>query len=102
MIRDTMKFEHDCESCSFIRHIGGMDIYLCKGPDPSIIALFSSKGSDYTSMSLEVFKRQIKTNVNVEGTLQDGTKWNMNFGDYLMSDKVINYHKAWLIGLAML
>jgi len=97
-----MLFEHNCDVCTFLSTIGGMDVHVCKGADPSIIARFSSEGSDYASMPLEMYKRQIKQNCTIGGTNDDGTTWTMKFQDYLMSDKVINYHKAWLIGLAML
>ena len=91
------QFEHDCTACKFIATINEMDIYLCPGNgDPSIIARFSSDGPDYASNRVSDFKRSIS-----ENNLISGDGWQMPFRDYLMSDKAIDYHKAWLIALTM-
>ena len=91
------QFQHDCTACKFIATINEMDVYICKsGIGQSIIARFSSDGPDYASTDLAIFKRSIAENNQI-----GGEGWQMPFRDYLMSDKVIDYHKAWLIALAM-
>ncbi len=99
-----MKYEHDCSHCTFIGTFADMDVHICKGEtefQTSIIARFSSDGPDYASSPVSIFKDQIKNNKRICGNNEDGTAWDMTFHDYLMSDKIIPYHKAWLIALAM-
>jgi hypothetical protein len=48
------KFEHDCDSCKFLDHYMGCDLYLCDGrkgraPYRSLIARHSDEPSDYSS-----------------------------------------------------
>lgn len=41
------KFEHDCESCKFLGHFYGHDVYTCEN---SVIARYSNEPSEYSSM----------------------------------------------------
>ena len=89
------QFTHDCNACKFITTVGDIDVYTCGG---TIIARFSSEGSDYASMRLDMFTGMIKTNSNV-GTLDDKI---VKFRDYLASKECVNYYKAWLIALPLI
>lgn len=51
-------FDHDCEQCTFLgwidegpdnSHRGGCDLYYCGKGHPTVIARYSSDGSDYVS-----------------------------------------------------
>jgi hypothetical protein len=93
------QFTHDCDNCKFVGIINGMDVFTCGN---SILARYGNDGPDYASISIVMFKAMIKNNGSIEGTNDDGTRWQMPFQDYLASDKVIDYHKTWLIALALL
>lgn len=88
-------FQHDCSKCRFIDHLCGHDVYVCETcvAGPSIIARY---GVDerYASTPIKHFQRQIKEN----GLIAIGDK-NMPFQDYLFSEHVSSYHKAWMLGL---
>lgn len=45
------RFEHDCESCTFLAHVSGHDLYYCPQMEkmPTIIARYGSDGPDYMS-----------------------------------------------------
>lgn len=91
------KFKHDCEGCTFHGHMFGYDIYTCTS---SIIARWGDEGSQYASTDISLFLGAIKRNDRIGGHNDDGSRWTMDYRDYLFSDKVIDYHKAWLLVLA--
>lgn len=44
------RFRHDCTCCTFLGQDTEADLYFCTtGFSPTVIARFSSKGSDYVS-----------------------------------------------------
>ena len=93
------KHTHDCERCTFLGHFCDHDVYICQdsgGIGPSIIARFGDDGPEYASTPLRIFQRQINENSRI-----GGNDWSMPFRDYLFSDKVIPYHKAWMLALAV-
>ena len=49
--RMNRRFDHDCESCTFLGQWKEYDLYFCTqgGSMPTVIARFSSEGQDYTS-----------------------------------------------------
>lgn len=89
------QFTHDCSACKFITTVGKMDVYTCRD---SIIARFSSEGSDYASTPMEIFTDAIKNNSGIR--LVNGSV--MKFRDYLASEHVLDYHKAWLVALPLI
>ena len=91
------KFKHDCETCKFIGHFEGFDVYICPSRSPSIIARNGDEGSEYASTQLDMFQRSITENHNVG--MPDGSM--MKFQDYILSDHG-SYHRAWLLALATL
>jgi hypothetical protein len=43
-------FQHDCSGCIFLGHYQGHDLYFCpQNGLPTVIARYSSEGSDYKS-----------------------------------------------------
>lgn len=47
-----MKYKHDCEKCEPLGEFGNIDLYFCNqaaGLGPTVIARYSSEGSDYQS-----------------------------------------------------
>lgn len=46
-ITDKQKFEHDCESCIFLGHMQGSDLYA--HPNRTVVARYSNDGPDYIS-----------------------------------------------------
>jgi hypothetical protein len=76
-----------------------MDIYICPSRS-TLIARFSGDGQDYSSTDLAHFQTMIREN-SLIGSSVSGDEWEMPFREYLMSDKAIPYHKAWLIALQM-
>lgn len=92
------QFTHDCSACKFITTVGKIDVYVCGTSISSIIARFSNEGSDYASMPIEIFTDMIKNNSGIR--LHDGKI--MQFRDYLASEHVVSYHKAWLIALPLI
>jgi hypothetical protein len=50
------KFRHDCQTCRFLGHEIGCDMYFCKQHGmPTVVVRFSDEGPDYTS-GLELAK----------------------------------------------
>lgn len=93
---------HDCTRCRFVTSVGKIDVYTCGNPATpgacSLIARFSDGPSDNASTCLKFFTDSIKNNERIE--LMNGKV--MSFRDYLASEHVINYHKAWLIALPLI
>lgn len=90
-------FKHDCDACKFIDHINGFDVYVCHRVlrnDSTIIARYGNEGHEYFSNDISLFRNQIIKNEYIGGKNDDGSDWMMKFRDYLVSDKVIDYHKA--------
>jgi len=53
------RFQHDCDACTFMGQHGIFDVYLCLsggGISRSIIARRSSRGDDYASCAVDVFR----------------------------------------------
>jgi len=45
---DTPRYSHDCSDCVFLGQFNKYDLYFCPR-EPTIIARYSSEGSEYTS-----------------------------------------------------
>jgi hypothetical protein len=93
-------FTHDCDKCTFLGHYFDHDVYVCKTEISrgSIIARFGNEGSEYASCPLDLFI----------GGLTDGHRigdcpqtWSMSYLEYLFSDKVCTYIKAWVLALTI-
>jgi hypothetical protein len=93
------KFQHDCGNCTFIDHIGEMDIYVCKSVFDTLIARCSSKPNDFISCDIRHFRGMIEKNCYISGTDDGG--WQMPFREYLLSKYVTKFHLAWMIALQM-
>ncbi len=58
------RFEHDCSTCVFLGRHRRADLYVCPYPEhmaESVIARYSSEGSDYASSPASIVMRRIFT-----------------------------------------
>jgi hypothetical protein len=46
---DKPCYDHDCTTCVFLGHYGAADLYVHPSGHKTVIARYSSKGSDYAS-----------------------------------------------------
>ena len=54
-------YEHDCKSCKFLGNADNADLYCCtSGGQKTVIARFSSEGSDYQSLDCFLGDNTIK------------------------------------------
>lgn len=51
---DKPRFVHDCESCDFVGHFAGHDLYLCPLQGGTRVARYGNEGSEYTSVSAQM------------------------------------------------
>jgi GNAT superfamily N-acetyltransferase len=61
---DTPRYTHDCTSCVFLGRHRRADLYVCPRPEhmsESVIARYSSEGSDYNSSPASLVMRRIFT-----------------------------------------
>lgn len=90
------KFEpQQCQSCSFYGHWAGHDVWVCQGGDPSLIARFGNRPSDYASCPIGHFKDLIRDNSRI-GLLNGKS---LPFCEYLASEHCSPYHRAWQVVL---
>jgi hypothetical protein len=92
-------FEHDCTNCTFLGHYFDHDVYICKGATrSSIIGRYGNEGSQYASSPLESFIGGLTDGHRI-GSPSEG--WSMPYLEYLFSDKVCPYIKAWVLALTL-
>lgn len=101
------KFVHDCESCDFLGHFFGHDVYLhaYTSREPSIIARFGSDGPEYYSMPISLFSRQLMENQPIVYTGYEDNRLvetRMPFQEYLFGPKGAAFHRAMLMGVVHL
>ena len=90
------KYKHDCESCRFLGTFFEFDVYLCH---QSIIARYGDDGPEYASSMISILLDQF-TNPNYRMGLSDSKSMAMQ--EWLFSNDVCGYYKAWLLALATL
>ena len=105
-------YQHDrpwtlsgCDGDWYIGHYYGCDVYVTQDVegcelDRSIICRYGNDGCEYGSQSVELLRQSIVANGNI-GDCNPSTSF-MSFQDYLFSDKATNFHKAAMIGLALI
>lgn len=99
-MEETPQFTHDCDTCRFIGRINGFDVWMHDTEPRSLIARYGNEGSEYTSVPPNLFRSWIAMN----GILQVGVGYSfqeMRWRDYIVSDKAIPAHRAFLVALVM-
>lgn len=92
------KYTHDCEHCQFLGTFFDHDVYVCKRGegwlDTTIIGRYGDDGPKYASGPLGLFIDALRRNsfIGVDGK-------SVKFHDYLFSQHVCPYHKAWVVAL---
>lgn len=97
------KFQHDCNTCRFIGHYFNHDVYICSScpiiarysNGESIIARYGNGESDFASSDLSYFLKLIIKN----NSIQQIGEVIVPFQDYLFSEYVSQYHKAWAVAI---
>jgi len=97
------KFRHDCDHCEYLGTFFDLDVYLCRGESAkvlggSIIARYSDDAPDYYSSPICVLLNQFADPSHRMGM---GDK-SMPMQDWLFSEHVCTYYKAWLLALALI
>lgn len=99
----TPKFKHDCDTCRFLGHHYGYDVYVCEGQlsaslGPSIIARYGDEGLEYASGIVDLALQGIWTNGEISYT-GDGKACSTTWEEHIVSNGG-DYHLAWLVALS--
>lgn len=88
------KYNHFCSNCKFLGHYNNLDVYYCLG---DVLARYGNDDPDYASCNLNLFKSLIESNSNI--LIKNIIT--IPFQEYLFSEYVTDYHKAWMIALTI-
>jgi len=101
----TPIFQHPYTAgCKFLGHFFGLDVhYYSQCMFPSLCARWGNKLSEYSSIDLKVFLRQItdrNSKIRLISENIDNPDITLVYQDYLFSSHVSKHHKAYLLALA--